>query len=119
MDSVETECTSLSITVELRPQGDDDIEGYRGFMVPTEQVNDVMTMAITIDSRDMYIANNNYTHFYVFCVPVLTLSILLPLNKVIMVLLQYMKYMHTVIAVLLWFSLTYRSCLLVRKCCQL
>lgn len=63
MDSVETECTSLSITVELRPQGDDDIEGYRGFMVPTEQVNDVMTMAI---SRYMYLAityNNNYTHF--------------------------------------------------------
>lgn len=34
-----------------------------------------------------------------FCVPVLTPSILLPLNKVIMVLLQYMKYMHTVIVV--------------------
>ena len=41
MDSVETKCTSLSITVELRPQGDDDIEGYRGFMVPTEQVNNM------------------------------------------------------------------------------
>ena len=47
MDSVETECTSLSVTVELRPQGDDDIEGYRGFMVPTEQVIMFNELAIT------------------------------------------------------------------------
>lgn len=64
MDSVETECTPLSITVELRPQEDDNIEGYRGFMVPTEQVNVMCVFSDAVATT------------YMFCAVVLTYPIM-------------------------------------------